>query len=230
MRITDTLDQLLRTLLASSAPAHETVQEVAPSSAGVPELTDDADAPAPRPATPDIETTAKATTPVGAELERLEVTTEVAETLDLGFHLGSAVDRISVASTRGSEGVPALREAAWLIERYIGLLEQRPIGADIHASSVRLARTGAAIADLREIAVQLASEPKPPEPKPEPAKPIVAVPAAVPVEAETPHRAQPVNELPTLRREILVTAVRTTIALVAIIVLVLVLTLIAQWR
>ena len=227
MRITDTLDQLLRTLLASGTPAHEGIQEVPPFSAEFHGLTNDE----PDGFTPSsVPVDGEVASPMGAELERLEVTTEVAETLNLGFHLGAALDRILVGVARGSEGAPALREAGWLIERYIGLLERRPIGADIHAPSVKLARTGAAISDLREIAGQLASEPELTEPKPEPVEQTVAISAALPVQADTPHHAPNVNEAPTLSREILVTAARAGIALAAVIVLVLVLTLIAQWR
>src|SRR5439155_1322963 len=50
------------------------------------------------------------------------------------------------------EGVPALREAAWLIERYIAILEKRPIGADLHLAAARLARSGDAIAGLKALA------------------------------------------------------------------------------
>lgn len=91
----------------------------------------------------------------GADLARLETASRLAESLNLGFHLGLAVERIAAAATQGSSGVPALREATWLIERYVALLEQRPIGADIHMSAARLARTGDAIAGMKAIAAAL---------------------------------------------------------------------------
>jgi hypothetical protein len=93
--------------------------------------------------------------PVDHDLAHLETAARVAESLNLGFHLGSAVERIASAANQGSEGVSALREAAWLIERYIAILEQRPIGADLHLSAARLARAGDAIAGLKALAEAL---------------------------------------------------------------------------
>jgi hypothetical protein len=58
--------------------------------------------------------------------------------LNLGYHLGS-VERVGAAARQGSAGVTPLREAAWLIELYIALLEKRLIGADLHLSATRLA-------------------------------------------------------------------------------------------
>ena len=81
----------------------------------------------------------------------LEAATELAESLGLGYHLGGAVERIASGASNGRAGVEALREASWLIERYIALIEQRPIGADLHAESVRLAHWGEAFAGLRAI-------------------------------------------------------------------------------
>jgi hypothetical protein len=127
------------------------------------------------------------------------------------------MERIALAAGEGSEGGPRLREAAWLIERYITLLQARPIGADIHASSNRLARTGGTIAaDVHEIATELAPAP---EPTDETAPPAMEV-----------APAQVVHELPSIRRELFVTAARAAIAVAAITLVVLVLTLIAQWR
>jgi hypothetical protein len=92
------------------------------------------------------------------DLARLEASAALAESLGLGFHLGAAVERIAWAAGQGSEGVRALREASWLIERYAALVEQRPIGADIHASGGRLARAGEAIDALKTLAASLESE------------------------------------------------------------------------
>jgi len=91
----------------------------------------------------------------GVDLARLETAASLAESLNLGFHLGLAVERIATAAAQGSAGVPALREATWLIERYVALLERRPIGADIHVSAARLARTGDVIAGMKAIAAAL---------------------------------------------------------------------------
>jgi hypothetical protein len=102
-------------------------------------------------------------TPAGerSRLEQLEAAVGVAESLGLGLHLGLAVERIAIAATRGSEGVDALREAAWLIERYTALIEKRPIGADLHQSAARLARAGDAILDMKRLASELDPGPHP---------------------------------------------------------------------
>ena len=110
--------------------------------------------------------------PVDQDLAHLETAARVAESLGLGFHLGSAVERIASAANQGSEGVPALREAAWLIERYVAILEQRPIGANLHLSAARLARAGDAIAGLKALAEALDAD-------------------AAPVEAEQPVEPEP---------------------------------------
>jgi hypothetical protein len=109
--------------------------------------------------------------PGPADLGRLATAAQLAESLNLGFHLGSAVDRIAAAAAQGSEGVSVLREAGWLIERYIALLEKRPIGADLHLSAARLARTGDAIAGMKAIADALDVDPTQhhgPQPQDEP--------------------------------------------------------------
>src|SRR4029077_2638792 len=75
-----------------------------------------------------------------------------------GFHLGTAVTRIAEAADRGSDGVDPLREAMWLIARYVAIVEKRPIGADLHAASVRLAGDGEEIAELSRLAAALEEE------------------------------------------------------------------------
>jgi len=65
----------------------------------------------------------------GNRLEQLDAAITVAESLNLGLHLGLAVERIAFAATKGSEGVESLKEAMWLIERYIGHVE-RPAPAN----------------------------------------------------------------------------------------------------
>jgi hypothetical protein len=88
----------------------------------------------------------------GSGLAALQATSSIVERLGLGYHLGSAVERIAAGAGRGSAGAPALKEAVWLIERYVALLEGRPIGADLHASAARLARFGDALAELKAAA------------------------------------------------------------------------------
>ena len=95
---------------------------------------------------------------VDHDVAHLEAAAHVAETLNLGFHLGSAVERIASAAAQGSQGVPSLREAVWLIERYIAIIEKRPLGADLHLTAARLARAGDAIAGLKALAETLDDE------------------------------------------------------------------------
>jgi hypothetical protein len=66
-----------------------------------------------------------------SELERHSVTTVApfVEAYRLGFHLGAAVDRIAFASLLGSNAGSVLRDAVWLIERHIELIEPRQAGA-----------------------------------------------------------------------------------------------------
>ena len=112
-----------------------------------------------------------ALTQVDHDFAHLETAANVAETLNLGFHLGSAVERIAAASNQGSEGVIALREAAWLIQRYVEILERRPIGADLHLSAARLAQAGDVIAGLKAFAEALSTESAPADPEPSAAAP-----------------------------------------------------------
>jgi hypothetical protein len=277
MRISDTLDQLLRSLLVTSSidPLGAAGANV-PRSGALPPAVAPADRAAPLAI--DVETAAAevainrahelngpelGVTPVDAtvpaqakrdpeELASLEASAGAIENLGLGFHLGAAIERIAVAANQGSEGRVSLREAVWLIERYISLLELRPVGADLHASSLRLARTGETIAGLHEMKAKLASvlepvapsptgpstegasEPEPhPEPEPVETGTVVAVADAVVAvadAAESPEPPQVVNELPSIKRELFVTTVRAGIAVVAVVAIVLVLTLIAQWH
>lgn len=153
----------------------------------------------------------------------LEVAASTAEALGLGYHLGSAVERIASASGRGSAGVTSLREAVWLIERYTELLERRPVGADLHASSARLARTGDAIAGLQALSMALEAE------SARGAGGSAVVPDA-PVAMVEPTVTEPVAEHPSsLGHDIAFMAARWAIMAVAVIVVVLAVTLIGQW-
>ena len=83
-----------------------------------------------------------------------------AETLDLGFHLGAAVERIVRAAGQGSLGGPALREAHWLIHRYIATLEPRALGAGQPLAADLYALVGDSIAEPEPEGVAQ-SEPEP---------------------------------------------------------------------
>jgi hypothetical protein len=262
MSISDTFDQLLRALVASSSSDLSGAEgsDIAPPGAPPQDVERGA---RPDPAVADLEalvaevelkraheldrsqresevapaTDTSTTTNTGSRVDRLETSAGAVENLGLGFHLGAAIERIALAAGEGGEGGPRLREAAWLIERYITLLEARPTGAEIHASSDRLAQTGGTIAaDVHELASELAPVPEPapdgdlespPEPRPsEPAD--ETTPLALGVASPAP--AQIVHELPSIQRELFVTALRAGIAVAAITAVVLVLTLIAQWH
>jgi hypothetical protein len=250
MTISDTLDQLVRALVvASSADALDREREggrapSAPDAAPAQPLASDLEAAAAEMALKrahelDRSPPSGSDEARGRSLQGLATSVDVAETLGLGFHLGAAIERIAVAAEEGSDGALKLREAAWLIERYISLLEQRPIGADLHVSSVRLAQAGEAIADLRKLDAELKAEPgedraAEAEPETEPVDELSAAPSVnvtpVPGPDEPPEPVRVVNELPSIGRELFVTAGRAIIAVGAITALVLVLTLIAQWR
>jgi hypothetical protein len=167
-------------------------------------------------------------------LTRLEAAADLVESLGLGFHLGGAVERIACGASEGKDGVRALQEASWLIERYIALLDGRPLGADLHAASVRLERAGEAIAGLRAISTALEGE--------------RAFDSAVPtrqgivvteMESEiTPpppveREPTPVPEVAPNQRsfgyEVALMAARWSIMVVAVIAIVLGLTLIGEW-
>jgi hypothetical protein len=238
MEPTNSLDQILRLRLATADPSEsgqrDPVSNHVPASTMAAELevravaraalAETAGEPVPPPSTE--------RPPVDAELERLEVATDVAEKLGLGFHLGSAVERIAIAAAEGSAGQERLHEATWLIDRYLELIERRPVGADLHVTMSRLAREGDAIAGLRALANALGeSRHMPPaalsdrsaalpEPEPELAEP----------EAPQPEQVQQVVVLPpSFRRELALTGARALIIVAAVVGLFLVLTLIAQW-
>ena len=167
-------------------------------------------------------------------LARLEAASDLAESLGLGFHLGGAVERIVRGASEGKTGLKALREASWLIERYIALVEQRPVGADLHAESVRLNRAGEAIAGLRAISAALETERAPdsslrvgyeadasePPGKADPARPTVEESAPAP---EVALEKRPFGH------EVALMAVRWTIMVVSVIAVVLAVTLIGEW-
>jgi len=138
----------------------------------------------------------------------LEIAAHVAESVNLGFHLGSAVEHIVLAARQGSRGVAALRDAGWLIERYIALLEKRPIGADLHAAATRLARSGDAIADMRAMADALGVDPapnlteaEPPSFEPEPSYEPATTGEESVFEPEASPEAAPSPEMPVAARE-----------------------------
>jgi hypothetical protein len=165
-----------------------------------------------------------------AELVELERAAAVVERLGLGFHLGSAVERIALAADDGRDGAQRLREAAWLIERYLELLERRPVGADLHLTMMRLAREGDTIAGLQALAGALEHAP--------------AAPAALPPSTPEPeHTSAPAQPSPTehpsaehmilmpqtsVARELFLATARALLVVAAVVGIVLALTLIAQ--
>jgi len=160
-----------------------------------------------------------------AALVELERAAAVVERLGLGFHLGSAVERIALAADEGVEGAQRLREAAWLIERYLELLERRPVGADLHLAMMRLAREGDTIAGLQALADALERAPVPAAP----------LPPGAPAEEPEPEPAGPPPTehmilLPqtSIARELFLATARALIVVAAIVGIVLALTLIAQ--
>ncbi len=257
MKLTDTLDQILRMLLTTNttsapatgssagngSPAPEPGRaEPEQTAAGEPEAAAAAHEPEPPPPSPepDASGTAMATRAEppadteeavdgrsetdGTDLTRLETTADVVERLGLGFHLGSAIDRIATAAGEGSEGVPHLREATWLIERYLDLLERRPVGADLHLTMMRLAREGDTIAGLQALAAALEAEPAralPSPPSPEPAE-------QAPSADATPTAAEPEAPLPPLRREVFLLAAKAATVILAVAAVVVLLTFIPQ--
>jgi hypothetical protein len=193
-----------------------------------------------------------ATTPAlhADSLARLEAAAGIAESLGLGFHLGGAVERIAFGAGQGRDGVDALREATWLIERYVALVEQRPVGADLHAAAVRLGRSGDAIAEIRALTAALdasrdtrlaalgaAHDPPPAAASTAPVAPGPVDPSSSSTSAsDTAPRAVSGPESPTPEREresfsheIALMAVRWAVMVVAVIAVVLAVTLTGEW-
>jgi len=233
MKLTDTLDQILRRLVTDESSAEERRPMPALNHAPSPTIAAELEARAVVRATAPPEAGNAAPVP-NAELAHLETAAGVAEKLGLGFHLGSAVERIAIAAGEGSRAQPKLHEATWLIDRYLDLLERRPVGADLQATISKLAREGDAIAGLQAIATAL-GEP-PPEPSSEPVRFSTAPPAPELEPAVEPSRvvepsAPVVIQHPTFRREIALAGVRAVILVVAVVALVLALTVIAPlWK
>jgi hypothetical protein len=159
-----------------------------------------------------------------AALRGLERAAAVVERLGLGFHLGSAVERIALAADEGAEGAQRLREAAWLIERYLELLERRPVGADLHLAMMRLAREGDAIAGLQALADALERAPAPPAEL----GPGQSTSEELDDEEPTPNEPVTVVAQPSIARELFLASARAVIVVAAIVGVVLALTLIAQ--
>lgn len=234
MKLPDALEQAVRALLGPNGssrhdalPAGETSEgEPAEASPGPVALRIEAATTRPAPegeAAPQV-STSEGPTHEGDDLAlvELERAAAVIERLGLGFHLGSAVERIALAAGEGAEGTQRLREAAWLIERYVELLERRPVGADLHVTMMRLAREGDAIAGLQALANALERAPVPPSDP---------VPAAEPEQAHahsSPTEPTVLLPQPSMGRELFMAAARALFFAAAIVGIVLALTLIAQ--
>jgi hypothetical protein len=150
----------------------------------------------------------------------------IAESLGLGFHLGSAVERICVAADQGREGVTTLREAIWLIERYIRLVEQQPIGADLHAARRALGEAGETLAGLKAIVAALEQETE----DAQPGLPAPAAEASVAPSAATEEPPASGGQQGSFGAELLKMAVFAVVAVVCVIAIVFALTLIGEWR
>jgi hypothetical protein len=164
-------------------------------------------------------------------IERVQAAAEVSESIGLGYHLGSAVERILVAADEGSSGREPLLEAVWFIERYVSIIENRPLGADIHAASMRLQSTTELIDSLRALAATTDAPPHAAvtvEPDdafvPDDAEPASAVPELV--ASSTP--AHPYE--PSWWSEVARSSARWTLIVLALVLLVLVVTLIGGMR
>ena len=220
MKLPDALEQAVRTLLSTNGSHHASrAVEIRPDRIEI-SLHEESEAQGP-PVTEQAEPSAARALAAGdAPLAGLERATGVVETLGLGFHLGSAVERITLAADQGSQGTQRLREAAWLIERYCELLEQRPVGADLHATMMRLAREGDTIAGLQALASVLERAP---------ATPVDAAGATQPA-IEPPPQPEPavMPAQPSIARELFLATARAVIVVAAIVGVVLALTVIAQ--
>jgi hypothetical protein len=253
----DPLDQILRLLPVTGEPSEAQPRDAASNQVPRPTLAAELEAraaarvaPVPPPEPVRAQNPRPFAEPVhlNDDLARLEAATEVAEKLGLGFHLGSAVERIAIAAGEGSAGEEKLHEAGWLIDRYLDLMERRPVCADLHVTMSRLAREGDAIAGLKALAAALGEQrPKPaetarfstaltePERAPEPAPPEPAPIEPAPPEHVAPEHASPepvqtiVAAHTTFGHELALTGARALIVVVAVTALVLVLTLVAQW-
>src|SRR5262245_35042561 len=129
MKLTDTLDQILRLLLVTDESVEQHRPQAALNHTLSPTMAADLEARAVvRAAVAPDPVQESADPPAGADLSRLETAAGVAEKLGLGFHLGSAVERIALAAGEGSKAQPKLHEATWLIDRYVDLIERRPAG------------------------------------------------------------------------------------------------------
>src|SRR5438552_3070450 len=109
MKLADTLDHVLRLLFVPD----RTQEPVLPAAR---------ETPAPQPGDAVATMTPAAAAVAVPDLEGLESAAQLAEKLGLGFHLGSAIERIALAAREGNSEA-RLREARWLIERHLHQLE-----------------------------------------------------------------------------------------------------------
>jgi hypothetical protein len=209
VKFPEVIDQLVQRIAAANGVRSE---PVVVESAAAKELvhTQPDDRPAAEVARPKADVT-PTEPPVSAELvlanPTLERATAAAESMNLGLHLGAAVMRIADAANKGSEGATELREAVWLIERYIELLDVRPLGADINAEQRRMARIEETLERLRAMSAAMSAQPAesalPPasplltEP-PLPAKPPLPAESTPPAASSLPAESAPPAEPPLL--------------------------------
>jgi hypothetical protein len=190
--------------------------------------------PDPAPVEPEPVSTAIGTQvrgPKAPGFDELEATATIVEAMGLGFHLGSAIERIALSETDEERGATRLREAVWLIERHMELTGDAETDAlALEAVKVRLDRNGRIIDGLRSLSATVDALRAG-----ELAHPVVlddakALPA---VEVETGNgsaRTDPVEEDYPLSRELVVMAVRSGLILLVLVIVVLVATLASNWH
>jgi hypothetical protein len=208
VRFSEVIDQLVQRLAVSNGDHPQAVESIAG------ELEDAEAEPAvtlPVPASDAVITPAS-----------LARATAAAESMNLGLHLGSAVLRIADGANRGSEGAAELRQAIWLIERYIELLDVRALGADINAEQRRLAYMDETIARMRALSAQMTESTA--------ATPVESSESAPAGPSAPTAAAEPPALHPPLGREIAFMAARWAVIVVSVIVVVLAVTLIADLR
>lgn len=178
-----------------------------------------------------VESRAPSPPPAVAGAFPVNVASELAESLGLGYHLGSALERITQGSQQGRAGIPALREAIWFIERYAEVLERRPIGADLHASSEKLRSHGEVIAGLRALSQELERQNAIEAPRrlaglTERAAPDVSVTGSQRAGDDLATKPAPVRR--TVSEELMIMLVRTVMFVIGAALIVLIATLIGQ--
>ncbi len=167
--------------------------------------------------------------------DELEATATIVEAMGLGFHLGSAIERIALSEGDEERGAARLREAVWLIERHMELTGDAETDAlALEAVKVRLDRNGRVIDGLRSLSATVDALRAGEQPHPglldEP-KSLSTAPRATEADAEAaPGKTEAAEEDYPLSRELAVMAVRSGLILLVLVIVVLVATLASNWH